>query len=50
MTKFKIRLYNQTTGETTYDYVWAYTWTEAERISANEFKGYVTEVVNVVND
>lgn len=49
MTKFKIRLYNQITGETTYDYVWAYTWAEAERKADNEFNGFI-EVVNVVND
>ena len=50
MTKFKVKLYSQTTSETTYGYVWAYTWAEAERKAANEFKGYVTEVVNVVVD
>lgn len=50
MTKFKVKLYSQITGETTYGYVWAYTWAEAERKAANEFSGYVTEVVNVVVD
>lgn len=49
MTKFKIKLYNQITGETTYDYVWAYTWAEAERKADNEFSSFI-EVVNVVND
>lgn len=49
MIKFKIRLYNQITCETAYDYVWAYTWAEAERKAANEFNGFI-EVVNVVND
>ena len=49
MTKFKVKLYNQTTGETTYDYVWAYTWAEAERKADNDLHGFI-EVVNVVVD
>lgn len=47
MNKFKVRLYDQTTCEVTYDYVWAYTWAEAERKAKNEFSGYVVSVENI---
>ena len=45
--KYKVRLYDQETGETTYGYVFAYTWAEAERKAENEFPSYVTYVENV---
>lgn len=47
MNKFKVRLYDQTTCEVTYGYVWAYTWAEAERKAESEFRGYVTSVENI---
>lgn len=50
MSKFLIRLYDQITCQTTYTYVFAYTWAEAERKAQIEFNGYVATVENIVVD
>lgn len=50
MRKYKVRIYNQCTGLTTYDFVYAYTWAEAEVKASIQFYGRVTEVINIELD